>query len=77
MENSGGLFPLVLEKMRWLDRDHIMNYESNYLAALIAAHPIRATRARIRFRADLIEVFGEDAAATYAYLETYDLFATE
>jgi len=77
LKNSGGLLPLVLEEIDGLDRDQIMNYESNYLAALIAENPIQATRARIAFRADLIEVFGEDAAAIFAYLKTFDQFGTE
>jgi len=76
LDNSGGLFPLVLRYVE-LDGDHIMNYESNYLAALIAAHQAETTVARIEFRADLREVFGEDAAAIFAYLETYDQFGTE
>jgi hypothetical protein len=77
LENSGGPFPLVLEGIEGLDADYVMNYESNYLAALIAARPAETTVARIEFRADLREVFGEDAAAIFAYLKTFDQFGTE
>ncbi|MEK9136700.1 MAG: hypothetical protein AAB393_06215 [Bacteroidota bacterium] len=77
LKNRGGHLPLVLEGIEGLDADYIMNYESNYLAALTAARPAETTVARIEFRAELREVFGEDAAAIYAYLETLDLFGGE
>lgn len=74
---TGGVFPQVIETIEVLDPSHPMNYERNYLAALLEQYPLHVSLARINLRNDLVATFGDDAAAIYEYLEDLDQFGTE
>jgi len=68
---------MVLQRIGQVDENNWMNYERNYLNALFTAHAEEVRRERFRFANYLIEVYGNDAAAIYEYLQTLDLMGTE
>jgi len=66
-----GPYALVLRQINEdIDTSNPMNFERNYLAAMLDAHSRDVERARQAFLEDLIEVFGSDAAAIYEALLT-------
>ena len=67
----------MLQRIGQVDENNWMNYERNYLDALFTAHAEEVRRERFRFANYLIEVYGNDAAAIYEYLQTLDLMGTE
>ncbi len=49
-----------------------MNYERNYLAALYKAQEIHLVEARLKFRLEMIERFGDDAEGMITFLDSLD-----
>ena len=72
-----GIYPRVLHEIGEIDTTFRLNYERNYLAALLYHHPGAELFARRNLRNDLSLYFGEDSAATYEYLNNLDLFGVE
>ena len=76
IEARGDLHPEVLKQIPGIDAENVMNYERNYLQALYSAHPTVVQRVRYRIANELLERYGNDAAAVYEYLSNLDLMGT-
>lgn len=70
--SSPGVLSKVLDEFNEIDGSNRMNYEVNYLAALMAANQGQVLTARQRFRSDLVNYYGDDAVAIFEYLERID-----
>ena len=78
LRTSGtGGYANVIRQFPGLDPTNPVNYERNYLAALMEAYPHEVMRARQKFRSDLLYFVGDDPVATYEYLQRLDGFGTE
>jgi len=77
VEARGAIHPEVLEQLPGIDAEKVMNYERNYLHALYSAHPNVVRRVRYRIANDLLELYGNDAAAVYEHLQKLDLVGTD
>jgi hypothetical protein len=73
---KGDVLALFLARIGRIDKGNPLNYEPNYLAALIAQYPQEYGDARDEFRTRLADVYGEDAAAIYELLQDQDLIGT-
>ena len=76
IEARGDLHPEVVKQIPGIDAENVMNYERNYLQALYSAHPTVVQRVRYRIANELLERYGNDAAAVYEYLSNLDLMGT-
>ena len=76
VEARGAIHSEVLEQLPGIDAENIMNYERNYLQALYSAHPVVVQRVRYRIANDLLELYGNDAAAVFEHLQKLDLAGT-
>ena len=72
----GGVYFDVLRRAGF-DTTHFMNYERNYLASIFNLNVNAVLDSRKQFRADLADLYGDDAAAVYEYIETLDSFGPE
>ena len=72
----GGVYFDVLRRAGF-DPAHFMNYERNYLATIFSLYGNAVFDSRKQFRADLADLYGDDAAAVYEYIETFDSFGPE
>jgi hypothetical protein len=72
-----GPYAAALGKIGNIDTSNPMNFERNYLAALFAVHEEWVVFARDDFRDQLLQLYGNDAAALYEYLLELDLMGTE
>lgn len=72
----GGVYFDVLRRAGF-DSTHFMNYERNYLARIFNLNVSALLDSRKQFRADLADLYGDDAAAVYEYIETLDSFGPE
>ena len=77
VEGRGAFHPEVLEQLPGIDAVNVMNYERNYLHALYSAHPNGVQRVRYRIANDLMERYGNDAAAVYEHLRKLDLVGAD
>jgi len=73
----GGLYLGLLSEIGVPNPDYPMNYERNYLAALLKSHPLELDEAKDAFRDQLRFYYGENAAEVYEFLETVDSFEVE
>jgi len=72
----GGVYSDVLRRAGF-DNTQFMNYERNYLATIFSLNVKAVLDSRKQFRADLKDLFGDNAAAVYEYIETLDSFGPE
>ena len=77
IEGRGVVPQLVLTRIGGLDAVNVMNYERNYLRALYEAYPEEVLATRYDFANQLLELFGNDAAAVYEHLQKLDLAGTD
>jgi hypothetical protein len=77
VEARGVVPQLVLTRIGGLDAENVMNYERNYLRALYDAYPEEVLATRYDFANQLLELYGNDAAAVYEHLQKLDLVGTD